>query len=134
MTLGLGLALRWEMIEGRKISRSIVEWVITHYEFSDDNEISEFYYDFLALQTRTILLSKRYAEGEKVFNPIQGAISADLENLVNGSFESGHPFWDSWKKDGDKDKELLDFSWSIRVPKHPIKLRDQPLRGGSFEL
>ena len=120
------------MIEGRKVSRSIVEWVITHYEFSDGNEISEFYHDCLALQTRTILQSKRFAESKGMFNPMPMAISADLEKLVNGSFESGHPFWDSWKKHGNK--YFVDFSWSNHLPEHPIKLRDQPLTGELFVL
>ncbi|KAF8803041.1 hypothetical protein BYT27DRAFT_7260384 [Phlegmacium glaucopus] len=53
------------------------------------------------------------------------AISANLEKLVHGTFESNHPFWDSWEK--HEGEELLDFSWSIHLPKHPIKLRDQPL-------
>jgi len=122
------------MIQGRMASRSIVEWVITHYQFTDGDEISDFYYDYLALQTRVILQLKRYAERREVFNPNQSAVAASLEKLIGRSFESDHPFWASWKKHGKGEKQLLNFSWSAHLPKHSIKLRDQLLTGKLFEF
>jgi hypothetical protein len=132
--MGLELTLRWEMIRGRKASRTIVEWVITHYEFSDGGEISDFYHDNLALQTMSILQLKRYAERQGVFSANQILIAADLEQLIEESFESGHPFWASWENHSNlKRKDLLDFSWIAHLPKHVIKLRDQPLTGGALD-
>jgi hypothetical protein len=116
------------MIRGRVAARSIVEWVVTHYEFSDNGEISDFYYDYLALQTRSILQLKLYAQNRGILSSVK---AASVEKLIKKSYESAHPFWASWEK--HQDKELLDFSLTD-LPMHDIKLRDSTLKGRPCEL
>lgn len=115
------------MIRGRVAARSIVDWVVAHYEFSDNGEILDFYYDYLALQTRSILQLKLYAQNRGILSSVK---AASVEKLIKKSYESGHPFWASWEK--HQDKELLDFSLTD-LPEHDIKLR-QPLKGRPCEL
>lgn len=105
---------RHELIEARRISRSVVDWLFDHYQLSLNGSLvpksrQTLYWPYLAHQAKTLLWYIQKIEQE---NPPKDRYETActyeaVKHAIRSCFRTVVPFWNAW----DACQETQSFAW-----------------------
>ena len=116
---------RLEIIEGRRQSRQLVEWILGHYQLEQSTTtLVQMYWSYIAHQARTICDAKQFAERKGLSGPQIGQRVA----LMIGDHFRGNLSYSSSKP---RVLALKNFTWSSPET-GIISVRDNVIESEAF--
>jgi predicted secreted protein len=88
---GLGVSERLEIIEGRRLSRQVVEWILCNYRIDHETlQLPSIFWEYLGHQTQAITEAKAFVESQHLSGP---RIAEQVDKLIFQHFNDVVKYW-----------------------------------------